>query len=142
MSIGVSPILGAHDTLICHAARGEDWTWHGPLALQTAAGTTDLSASLFDTGSTQYLEAATVCSGAACGQVSTERSHFGFIYSRPAAHDLLTQNPARPISILLRAELPEAAIGAADARSKLTRRLANFLAGVDLAQFTQPYRQH
>jgi exosortase J len=141
VSIGVSPVLGAHDTLICHAARGDDWSWHGPLQFQTAAGVTSLSASLFNTGSTQYLEATTICSGVVCGQSSTERSHFGFIYSRPAAHDLLTQNPARPIPVLLRAELPDAAIEASDARAKLTRRLATFLSGVNLAQFTQPYRE-
>jgi exosortase J len=141
VSIGVSPTLGAHDTLICHAARGDDWTWHGPLQLQTAAGMTSLSASLFNTGSTQYLEAATVCSGAECGQTSTEQSHFGLIYSRPATHDLLTQSPTRPIPILLRAELPDATITAANTRTELTQRLATFLSGVNLAQFTQPYRQ-
>lgn len=141
VSIGVSPTMGAHDTLICHVARGDDWSWHGPLRLQTAAGMTELSASLFNTGSTQYLEAATVCSGAVCGQSSTERSHFGFIYSHPVAHDLLTQSPTRPIPILLRAELPDAAIGVADARVELTHRLATFLSGANLAQFTQPYRQ-
>lgn len=141
VSIGVSPTLGAHDTLICHAARGDDWSWHGPLQLETAAGMTEFSASLFNTGSTQYLEAAAVCSGARCGQVSTKLSHFGFIYSHPVPHDLLTQSPARPIPILLRAELPDAAMGLPDARAKLTERLATFLSGVDLAQFTRPYRR-
>lgn len=141
LSIGVSPILGAHDTLICHAARGDDWTWHGPIQFQTLAGITGLSASLFNTGSTQYLEATTLCSGTECGQSSTDRSHFGFIYSHPAAHDLLAQSPTRPIPILLRAELPDASIGTADARAKLTGRLASFLSGANLAQFTQPYRQ-
>ena len=48
VSIGVSPSLGAHDTLICHAARGEEWLWHGPLQFATEAGTTSLSASLFN----------------------------------------------------------------------------------------------
>lgn len=140
VSIGVSPTLGAHDTLICHAARGDDWIWHGPLQLPTATGAPELSASLFNTGSTQYLEAATICSDNQCGQTSTERSHFGFIYSHPAAHDLLMQSPTRPIPVLLRAELPNAAIGATDARAKLTRQLALFLSGANLAQFTQPYR--
>jgi exosortase J len=102
---------------------------------------TSLSASLFNTGSTQYLEAATVCSGAECGQTSTEQSHFGLIYSRPATHDLLTQSPTRPIPILLRAELPDATITAANTRTELTQRLATFLSGARLAQFTQPYRQ-
>jgi exosortase J len=141
ISIGVSPTLGAHDTLICHAARGEEWTWHGPLALPTTAGTTSLSASLFNTGASQYLEAGSVCTGEVCGQSSTERRHFGLIYSHLAAHDLLTQNPSRPIPILLRAEIPDATLSATDARALLTRSLADFLAGVDLARFTKPYRE-
>jgi exosortase J len=142
VSIGVSPTLGAHDTLICHAARGEDWIWHGPLALQTATGETSLSASLFNTGAAQYLEAASVCTGSACNQSSTERTHFGLIYSRPSTHDLLTQNPARPIPILLRVESPDAAMSPTQARTELTQSLTQFLSGADLAEFTKPYRQH
>jgi exosortase J len=141
VSIGVSPVLGAHDTLICHAARGENWIWHGPLEMKTAAGETSLSASLFNDGATQYLEAAAVCSGATCGQVSTERSHLGLIYSRPSAHNLLTQSPARPIPILLRAEIPDAAMSAPEARAELTQSLTSFLSGADLAEFTRSYRQ-
>ena len=142
VSIGVSPTLGAHDTLICHAARGDDWTWHGPLLLQSVAGSTSLSASLFNTGATQYLEAATVCSGSECGQTSTERSRFGFVYSHPAMRDLMTQSSARPIPILLRAEIADPAEDATEARADLTHRLATFVARANLAQFTSPYRQH
>lgn len=141
VSIGVSPSLGAHDTLICHAARGEDWLWHGPLELRTTSGPASLSASLFNNGATQYLEASTVCSGAICGQTSTERRHFGFIYSRPSAQALLTQSPTRPIPILLRAETSDAALPPSVARAALTNDLAAFLSGVDLAAFTAPYRQ-
>ncbi len=142
VSIGVSPTLGAHDTLICHAARGEDWIWHGPLTLPTAAGDTSLSASLFNNGAAQYLEAASVCTGSTCNQSSTERTHFGLIYSHPSTHDLLTQDPARPIPILLRAETADAALSPTQARTELTQSLTNFLSGADLAEFTQPYRQH
>jgi exosortase J len=141
ISIGVSPTLGAHDTLICHAARGEEWIWHGPLDLATAAGTTSLSASLFNNGASQYLEAGSVCTGQVCGQSSTDRRHFGLIYSHVPAHDLLTQNPSRPIPVLLRAEIPDATLSATDARALLTRSLADFLVGVDLARFTKPYRE-
>lgn len=141
VSLGISPTMGAHDTLICHAARGEDWVWHGPLAVPTAAGVTNLSASLFNDGATQYLEAATICTQAGCNQSSTERTHFGFIYSRPAVHDLLTQNPARPIPILLRVETADATLSATAARATLTQSLTNFLSGVSLADFTKPYRQ-
>jgi exosortase J len=110
--------------------------------LPTAAGTTSLSASLFNTGATQYLEAASVCTGSTCNQTSTERKHFGLIYSRPSAHDLLTQDPARPIPILLRAETPDATLNPSQARTELTQTLTNFLSGVNLAELTKPYRQH
>jgi len=142
VSIGVSPTLGAHDTLICHAARGDDWIWHGPLTVPTATGDTSLSASLFNDGATQYLEAASVCTESACSQTSTGRSHFGLIYSRPSTHDLLMQSPSRPIPILLRAEIPDAAQSPAQARIELTQSLTNFLSGADLAEFTKPYRHH
>lgn len=142
VAIGVSPTLGAHDTLICHVARGEDWVWHGPLNLSTQNGTVSVSASLFNTGATQYLEAATVCTGTGCNQSSTERTHFGLIYSRPATHDLLTQNPSRPIPILLRAETPDATLSTVQAREELTQSLSQFLSGADLAGFTSQYRQH
>jgi exosortase J len=141
VAVGVSPTLGAHDTLICHAARGEEWSWHGPLKLPTADGSAALSASLFSTGATQYLEAATVCTGTVCNQSSTERTHFGLIYSRPDTHDLLIQNPARPIPLLLRAETPDATLSTTQARIELTQSLTNFLAGANLASFTRPYRQ-
>jgi exosortase J len=141
VSIGVSPTLGAHDTLICHAARGEDWIWHGPLTLPTATGDTSLSASLFNNGATQYLEAASICTGSTCNQSSTERTHFGLIYSHPSARDLLTQDPARPVPILLRVETPDATLSPTQARTELTQTLTNFLSGADLAEFTKPYRQ-
>lgn len=142
ISIGVSPTMGAHDTLICHAARGEDWIWHGPLALSTATGNTGLSASLFNNGATQYLEAATVCSGSTCDQSSTERRHFGLIYSHPSTRELLTQSPSRPIPILLRAEIPDATLNPEQARTELTQSLTSFLSGANFADFTKPYRQH
>ncbi|HEX4155754.1 MAG TPA: exosortase J [Acidobacteriaceae bacterium] len=141
ISVGVSPVLGAHDTLICHAARGDDWLWHGSLALATATVPTSFSVSLFNTGATQYLEAATVCAATACGQYSTDRRHFGFIYSHPDPHALLAQSPSRPIPILLRAETLNTALTPDEARAQLTDSLRHFLAGANLAEFTQPYRR-
>ena len=142
VAVGVSPTLGAHDTLICHAARGEEWIWHGPLTLSTADGAVPLSASLFNNGATQYLEAATVCTSDRCDQSSSDRSHFGLIYSRPDVHNLLTQNPGRPIPVLLRAEIPDATLSATQARAELTQSLTNFLSGADLVALTRTYRQH
>jgi exosortase J len=140
VSVGVSPVLGAHDTLICHAARGEDWAWHGDIDFSTLTAPISFSASLFNNGATQYLEATTVCNERSCGQHSSNRTHLGFIFSRPDVRTLVAQSPSRPIPILLRAEVPDASMAPDDARAELTESLRQFLAGVNLAEFTQPYR--
>ena len=140
VSVGISPVLGAHDTLLCHSARGEDWLWHGNLELPTLTGPTSFSGSFFNDGAVQYLEATTLCTGATCGQYSTERRHFGFVYSRPDTHTLLTQSPSRPIPILLRTETADAAKAADLARAELTANLRSFLTSADFSRFTQPYR--
>jgi exosortase J len=140
VSVGLSPVLGAHDTLICHSARGDDWIWHGNLDLPTATVPTSFSGSLFNDGARQYLEATTVCTGTTCGQYSSNRRHLGFIYSRPDTRILLAQSPSRPIPILLRTETLDAALAPEEARAQLTDSLRHFLAGANLAEFTQPYR--
>src|SRR3984957_18000337 len=49
ISIGVSPVLGSHDTLICHSARGEDPLWRDQLTLPTAGNVPiSFSASLYN----------------------------------------------------------------------------------------------
>ena len=141
VAVGVSPVLGAHDSLICHSARGEEWLWHGDLALSTSVGPGNFSGSFFNDGAVQYLEAATVCTGTTCGQYANSRRHFGLIYSRPDPQTLLHQDPARPIPIMLRVETPDYALAPDLARAQLTANLREFLASADLAQFTQPYRQ-
>jgi exosortase J len=87
------------------------------------------------------MEATTVCSGESCGQFSSNRTHFGFVYSRPDTNTLLSQSPSRPIPILLRTETLDTALSAATARSELTDNLRSFLSGADLSAFTRPYRQ-
>jgi exosortase J len=141
VAVGISPVLGAHDTLLCHSARGEDWLWHDAVSLPTATEPTSFSASFFNDGATQYLEATTVCTGATCGQYSSSRQHFGFVYSRPDTYTLLSQSPSRPIPVLLRTETLDTAMAPDLARNQLTGNLRDFLAAADLATFTQPYRQ-
>jgi exosortase J len=141
VAVGISPVLGAHDTLLCHSARGEDWLWHDAISLPTATEPTSFSASFFNDGATQYLEATTVCTGATCGQYSSSRQHFGFVYSRPDTYTLLSQSPSRPIPVLLRTETPDTAMAPDLARIQLTGNLRDFLAAADLSTFTQPYRQ-
>lgn len=140
VSVGISPVLGAHDTLLCHSARGEDWLWHGDVLLPTTAGATNFSGSFFNDGATQYLEATTVCTGESCGQFTSGRRHFGFVYSRPDTQTLLSQSPTRPIPILLRTETLNTSMAPDLARAELMANLQRFLAGADLAVFTKPYR--
>lgn len=141
VSVGVSPVLGAHDTLLCHAARGEDWLWRGDLQLPTAGDVTNFGLLFFNNGATQYLEAMTVCTGTTCGQYSNGLKHFGFVYSRPDTRTLLSQSPTRPIPILLRATTPDTALAPDVARVELTDSLRKFLSGADLPAFTRSYRQ-
>jgi exosortase J len=140
VSVGISPVLGAHDTLLCHSARGEDWLWHGDLQMSTQGAPTTFSGSFFNDGATQYLEATTLCTGATCGQYSSQTRHFGIVYSRPDTHTLLTQSPSRPIPILLRTETLDTAMAPDMARAELTDNLRRFLAAAQLSQFTEPYR--
>jgi exosortase J len=141
VSVGISPVLGAHDTLLCHAARGEDWLWHDAIVLPTAVEPTSFSASFFNDGATQYLEATTLCTGPTCGQYSSNRQHFGFVYSRPDTRTLLTQSPSRPIPVLLRTETTDTAMAPDLARAELTDNMRKFLSAANLSVFTQPYRQ-
>ena len=141
ISVGLSPVLGAHDTLLCHAARGEDWLWHDNIWLPAAGKPTSFSASFFNDGAVQYLEATTLCTGLTCGQYSTGRQHFGLIYSRPDTTTLLTQSPTRPIPVLFRISTPDTSLAPDQARAMLTGDLQQFLSAADLATFTAPYRQ-
>jgi exosortase J len=141
VSIGISPVLGSHDTLICHTARGEDPLWRDQLTLATGSNVAvDFSGSFFNDGATQYLEATTVCSGGFCGEHSSDGRHIGFLYSKPDTRSLFTQEPQRPIPILLRAETIDTTMPAELARQQLMTTMRSFLSSVDLDGLTQPYR--
>ncbi len=140
VAIGISPVLGSHDTLICHSARGEDPIWHAELPVATAAGPTSFSASFFADGASQYLEATTLCQGSSCGEYSSNRRHLGFVYSRPKASALLSGDPERPIPVMLRAETVDTALPADLARQQLTASTRAFTAALNLDLLTRPYR--
>jgi exosortase J len=99
------------------------------------------SGSFFNDGATQYLEATTICSGGSCGEYSSDRVHFGFVYSKPTPHALFSQDPERPIPILIRAETIDTTLPAEVARRQLMADIGSFLSSVDLKGLTQPYRQ-
>ena len=142
VSVGISPVLGAHDTLICHSARGEDPLWHSQLTLPTAGDVPiSFSASLYNNGDSQYLEATTICNGDSCGEYSSDRAHFGFVYSKPTSQSVFSQDPQRPIPILLKAETIDTTLPVEAARQQLTTALRSFLVSVDLNSLTQPYRR-
>ena len=110
VSVGISPVLGAHDTLLCHSARGEDRLWHdtGPCRLQPNPRPASAHrSSIMELSSIP--EATTVCSGPTCGQYASARQHFGLVYSRPDTYRLLSQSPLRPIPVLLRTETSDTA---------------------------------
>ena len=141
VAVGVSPVLGAHDTLLCHAARGEDRLWHGPLRFGTPEGSVSFSGSLYNDGATQYLEASTVCAGARCGQWSTEQRHLGLIYSRPALETVWGSGSDRPVPVLLRAEIADAVLPAQTAKAQLVEQIGDFLAYAPFGTFTYRYQQ-
>lgn len=139
VAVGVSPVLGAHDPLLCHVARGEDWAWHGSLTLPTRSGPVAFSGSLFSNGSTQYLEATTVCTGDHCGQWASERTHLGLIYSRPTSGSLLQPGADRPIPVLLRVETTDVLLPNDVARLQLTDALRAFTSSTSFGPFAYRY---
>jgi exosortase J len=142
ISIGISPVLGSHDTLLCHSARGEDPLWRDQLAMPTANNVViNFSGSFFNDGATQYLEATTICNRASCGEYVSDRAHIGFVYSKPTSHALFSPDPQRPIPILLKAETIDTTLPQEVARQQMTAALGSFLSSVDLDGLTQPYRQ-
>jgi exosortase J len=142
VSIGISPVLGSHDTLVCHSARGEDPLWRDQISLPTGNNVLiNFSGSFFNDGATQYLEATTICNGGSCGEYSSDRAHFGFVYSKPTKSALFSADPQRPIPILLKAETIDTTLPAEIARQLMTATLRSFLSSVDLDGLTQPYRQ-
>ena len=142
ISLGVSPVLGSHDTLICHSARGEDPLWHDEMSLSTAGDKKiSFSGSFYNDGATQFLEATTLCNGIVCGEYSSPNTHFGFVYSKPDPQAVFSQDPIRPIPILLRAETVETTILPDVARQQMTAAIRVFLASTNLNDLTLPYRR-
>ena len=139
--LGISPVLGSHDTLVCHSARGEDPIWHGAEVLRTRDEPVSFSVSLFNDGAVQYLETTTLCNGSSCGEYANSRNHLGLVYSKPHPMTLLSQNAERPIPILLKAETVDTTLPVGAARAQLLGTVADFLSEVKLGELTQVYRR-
>jgi len=141
ISVGVSPVLGSHDTLVCHSARGEDPLWRDQITFATAGNAAvSFSGSFFNDGATQYLEASTICNGGSCGEYTSDRARFGFVYSKPNAQSLFAQDPQRPIPILVKAETIDTTLPLEVARQQMLDAVRAFMLSADLNSLTQPYR--
>jgi exosortase J len=99
----------------------------------------NFSSALYADGVTQHIEASTICSGETCGEFTTERKHFGFIYSHPDPKSLVNQVREKPIRVLLRVETTDMSVPVDVARQQLTNGLRSFLASVRLDDLTRPY---
>jgi exosortase J len=142
ISLGVSPVLGSHDTLVCHSARGEDPLWRDQITFTTAGNAAvSFSGSFFNDGATQYLEASTICNGGSCGEYTSDRARFGFVYSKPNAQSLFAQDPQRPIPILVKAETIDTTLPLEVARQQMLDAVRAFMSSVNLNGLTQPYRR-
>jgi hypothetical protein len=79
-----------------------------------------------------------MCRGKDCGEYITERTHFGFVWSRPDAPTLLGDDPGRPIRILVRAESVDTSMPADATRKQLTQDLRDFLGSARLDDLIRP----
>ncbi len=140
IAIGVSPLPNWHDPAICHFYRAENPLWHGQINAATYGGElVSFSAGLYNDGVTQWLEASTLCRSGVCGEFATERNHFGFVYTRPAAETLLSDGDSRATRVLLRVESVNPTATADATHQQLASDLGGFLAQLRLSGLVQPY---
>jgi exosortase J len=138
IAVGVSPVLGWHDPMMCHSIRGDNPLWQGQLAAATAGGVpVDFSSAFYNDGVIQYVEASTLCSGGTCGEFATERTHLGFVYTRVDPKHLLSQGGQGAIRVLLRVETADMSVPSDLARVQLSKDLGAFLGSVNLDILTR-----
>lgn len=136
VSLGISPTLGWHDALLCHSIRGEVPVWRGALTLSTLNSVpVEFGAALYNNGVSQYLELSTQCFAGRCGEAATERTHMGFVYSRP--DPAAGFGAARPVPILLRAETTDITLSYMGVREQLLRDLKSFVSGIRLDELAR-----
>jgi exosortase J len=137
VSLGISPRLGMHDTTTCHLTRGDDPLLHRELDATTANGPASFSATLYNTGSTLRLEAASVCQNGDCRQFTDNHQHVTLVYNHPDAR--VATGLLRPVPILLKADTDATSVPMEQAASQLSAEMQAFLAGVDLNALTRAY---
>ena len=138
--LGVSPQT-VHDAEVCHLARGEDPTWHGQIVAATAGGQVELTAATYNDGTTQELEASTVCDNGACRQYSESSQHVTVIYARPHRGVPLQSDATRPIPLMLKVESLDVLTPPSVMEPELQSTLTSFLKDANLLTLTAPYVQ-
>ena len=137
VSLGISPRLGMHDTTTCHMTRGDDPLLHRELDAATANGEATFSATLFNTGSSLRLEAASVCQGEVCRQHTDAGQHITLLYNRPDLR--VATGQLRPVPVLLKAETNVTSMPLDQAADRLGADMRSFLSAANLPEMTQPY---
>ncbi len=141
VAVGISPELDAHDTEVCHIARGEDPTSHGEIVARTASGEVALVAATYNNGAAQTLEASTVCDNGACRQFTTSTGGVTFIYAHPHRTLPMQAAPTRPVPMLLKLESADAVSPASVVGPQLANELKLFLQDVDLQALAARFRR-
>jgi exosortase J len=139
IALGISPLLGLHDTTTCHLTRGESPEWVGQIDVPTAGGEVSLAGSLFNMGDAQKLEAATVCDQGSCRLYSQNTQHLTVVLTRPRRNSPLDSLTARPVPVVLTAQMADTSVPPAVAAARLAEDVKRFLSGANLAAMTQPY---
>ena len=143
VSIGISPVFGPHDAIICHIARGENPNWRGMEHFTTLDGTTvSFSGFIVNDGITQTEEISTMCSEGHCGEVSAEASSFGILFSRPISSSLLDDTAGRPLPVLIKTEIDNPSLPADQAKTRLQDALRSFVSSASLDALTGKYFKH
>lgn len=141
IAVGVSPELDVHDTEVCHIARGEDPTSHGEILAPTVGGEVALVAATYNNGTTQTLEASTICDGGACRQFTSSTGGVTMIYAHPHRTLPMRAAPSRSVPLLLKMESPDAVSPASVVGPQLAAEMKAFLRDVDLSALAARFRR-
>jgi len=139
VALGISPVFGVHDAEVCHMARGENPTWHGQIEVPSPGGQVDLTAATYNDGTSQRLEASTVCDGGTCRQFSETSQHVTLVYSYPHKALPMQSDKGRSVPVLLKVETLDTTSPTDAVRPELAATLAQFLTQADLVSLTTPY---
>lgn len=141
VALGFAPELDVHDAEICHIARGEEPTSHAQLTVPTAGGDVTLVGATYNNGTTQSLEASTVCDGGQCGQWTHTAGSATLVYAHPHRSLPMQWAPNRPVPVLIKVENAQAYMPVSVIGSDMTAQLKSFLAAVNLAELAGQFRR-